>query len=124
MKGLDKKDSTLIGFVCACLFNQVINKKDLNKWATGIVVNEKSYPLYIVELMDFNGALFEVINIIGFSPYWKRTEDEEKALYGIAYKRGMEIYDPSVGKQEALEKLIENPSIEKTFKKTFPFIIY
>lgn len=122
MKGLEKNDSDLIAFVNACLFFQAIDKKEINDWATHIVATEKDYPMYIVDLMAFNEAIFKVTNVIGFAPHWERTEDEEKALYGISYKRGINVYDSSVSKQQALDKLDENPLIEKKFRKVFPFI--
>ena len=79
-------------------------------------------PLYIFDLIDFNGSFYELINIIGFTPDPILTEDEDNAIYGIAIKRFGNDLDIPISNNEALRALDRNPLISKRFKSIFPFI--
>ena len=51
--------------------------------------HEKETPRYLVDLLEFEGPLFKIYEIIGFVPSWPGTDGKKAALYGIAYKRGI-----------------------------------
>lgn len=117
-------NSNTIGFVIACLFSSAIDTDELNEWALHVVqkLEVDDIPEYIYGLMEFNGTLASVYSIIGFSPVWNRSEEEDKAVYGIAVKRGKNLFDLPFSKEESLDCLANNSHIEKAFKNTFPFI--
>jgi hypothetical protein len=75
----------------------------------------------MIDLLDFNEPLFKLSKVIGFEPHWPGTEDEELALFGIAYKRGRIPFQCPLSSEEAIAKLDLYPSIKATFVKYFPF---
>ena len=113
-----------IGFVKSCVINAAITNKEFNDWVEYVIVNDKvdDLPLYIFDLIDFNGSFYELINIIGFTPDPILTEDEDNAIYGIAIKRFGNDLDIPISNNEALRALDRNPLISKRFKSIFPFI--
>lgn len=119
-----KENNETIGFVLACAFSSAINLGEIRKWAVDVIDRNEvdDIPDYIFELVDFNDSLAKIYSLIGFVPSWKGTEEEEKAIEGIAYKRGINIYDMSFSEEEALICLNENLQILETFKNIFPFI--
>jgi hypothetical protein len=123
LSDLTKDRSQAIGFVVACLFSSAIDVNELNQWASSVVerLDIENIPDYIFELMEFNGALAGVYKTIGFSPVWNRSDEEDAALYGIAVKRGKEVFDMPLSPASALISLDDNPHIKDTFNLVFPF---
>lgn len=120
---LTKEKSDDIGFVKSCFIIGAINRDEFNEWIMFVInssdVNE--LPVYIYDLIDFNGDFFDLINTIGFTPDPVLTEEEDDAIYGIAIKRfGGE--DSSLLKNKWLNSLNKNMHILDRFRKVFPFI--
>ena len=117
-------DSEDLDFVLACLFSQAIDRKELNLWAEEVVKTSpiENIPSYIFELVDFEDSLLRLDEIIGFTPDTSLSKKDELAIYGIAFLRGVDVYDSPVTKSKAIQSLKESPEIYKRFKKFFPFI--
>lgn len=126
MIGLTKNNSETIGFVISCLFSTAIDINEFHQWCLKIIKegDADDVPAYLFDLLEFNGVLANVFQVIGFVPHWDHNEDEALSLYGIAYKRGMERYEWPVSRSEAIKKLKRNPQIEEKFQEIFPFIDY
>ncbi|OCG50504.1 hypothetical protein A9G35_00570 [Gilliamella sp. Choc5-1] len=126
MLGLVKGNDQTIGFVYVCLLSGVINMDEVNRWAEKVIgENEVSdLPDYIFDVIDFKGIVTELERLIGFFPHWKRTKAQDRAVYGLAVKRGEKLSqdDVSFNEEQALEALKKHPEIEKLFRETFPFI--
>lgn len=122
-KGLTKEDSEIIAFVAGCLLSGVITKDELSQWAVHVITkSDGDYPLYLLDLIDFNKPSADIYNVIGFSPHWSFTNDDDKALYGIALKRGKTPYEKPCSPEEAFEKLDQRPALLRHFKEIFPFV--
>lgn len=121
---LTKDEGDTIGFVIACLFSSAIDLNEFKQWATSIVemLNVEDIPDYIFKLLDFDEPLAGVYKAVGFAPVWNRSEKEEAALYGIAVKRGRDIFDMPISSSYALECLDENSHIKNSFNEVFPFL--
>ncbi|MDQ9036402.1 hypothetical protein RFH07_07185 [Acinetobacter seifertii] len=119
-----KNDSEDFNFVLGCLYSQAIDLADFRIWIERIIeiTSVEDIPFYIFDLVDFDGYLYEVSKIIGFVPDDYLSNDEKNSLYGIAFLRGADIYDPPVTRDEALKAVERNPHILKRFKSLFPFI--
>ncbi|WP_422463837.1 MULTISPECIES: hypothetical protein [unclassified Endozoicomonas] len=124
LSSLTKDDSEAIGFVMGCLFSSSVSVEEFNKWAMMIVdkVELDQIPPFIFDLISFQGSLTDIYKTIGFTPVWKRSNEEDAALFGIAIKRGREVYDMPVSSSVALKCLENNPHIEDIFNEMFPFI--
>ena len=121
---ISKENCEDLGFAIICMFYDAINLSEFKLWLD-IVVRDTpidKIPLYIFDLIDFNGSFYELINIIGFTPDPNLTEDEDNAIYGIAIKRFGNDLDIPISNNEALRALDRNPLISKRFKSIFPFI--
>ncbi len=120
-----KNDSEDLAFSLDCLFNQSITLNEFKLWLEIVLqdMNIESLPDYFFDLMDFDQGLFHIINIIGFVPHSKLSEEEEKSLIGIAYLRNARsLYDIEMDKNTAIQKLKKYPDILKKFNRFFPFI--
>ncbi|OCG78420.1 hypothetical protein A9G42_03120 [Gilliamella sp. Nev6-6] len=126
MLGLVKGNDQTIGFVYYCLLCGVINMDEVNRWAEKVIgENEVSdLPDYIFDVIDFKGEVRELERLIGFFPNWRCTKAQDRAVYGIAVKRGEKLSqdDVSFNEEQALEALKKHPEVEKLFRETFPFI--
>ncbi|WP_159990533.1 hypothetical protein [Pelistega ratti] len=97
------------------MFNYRCNKKnEFRDWIYLVIRSTEiaELLLYILDLIDFNGSFYELLNIIGFTPDPILNDEEDNALYGIAIKRFEDVFDMPISKSEALER----------FKREFPFI--
>jgi hypothetical protein len=119
---LTPDDSDDIGFVNACVFSQAISVSDLSQWAQYSIALNDAVPAYVYDLVDFTEPLFKISKVYGFSPVWERTQDEEIALFGIAYLRGITLCDCPVEESEALAVLQAHRNILDRFRRTFPFL--
>ena len=117
-----KNDNEDLGFALNCLFNQAISFKEFREWLEIVIEDNdiSNMPSYIFELLDFEGKLFELNNIIGFAPDYEPSEKDEKAVIGIAFLRNENVYD--IDKGEAIKALKENEDIYQKFVKIFPFV--
>lgn len=119
-----KNDSEDFNFVLGCLYSQAIDLAEFRIWIERIIETTpvEGIPFYIFDLVDFDGYLYEISKIIGFVPDDYLSNDEKNSLYGIAFLRGADIYDPPVTRDEALKAVERNPNILERFKSLFPFI--
>jgi len=122
MSGLFKEDSGRIGFVISSLFAGALDLDELQKWAIGVLAREQDPPLYLVDLAEFNDAIYKIYKVIGFVPHWPHPADQKDALIGIAYKRGRVLGDSPLSREQALQKLVNCPHIEAAFRTEFPFV--
>ncbi|MFE6923625.1 hypothetical protein ACFVAV_21550 [Nocardia sp. NPDC057663] len=79
-------------------------------------------PEYIFELVDFKGPLADVVLIVGFSTDTPELLAIEPAVYGIAYVRGVDVYDSPLTRTTAEEALRNRSDVLDEFRATFPFI--
>ncbi|WP_151750065.1 hypothetical protein [Acinetobacter seifertii] len=119
-----KNDSEDFNFVLGYLYSQAIDLAEFRIWIERIIETTpvEDIPFYIFDLVDFNGYLYEISKIIGFVPDEYLSNDEKNSLYGIAFLRGADIYDPPVTRDEALKAVKRNLHILERFKGLFPFI--
>ena len=121
MNGLTRENPSTIAFVVNCYFSNAIDTEELQQWAFMVVESAESYPDYIAELLNFDEPRFHIIRSIGFSPGRSFTEQEDEAVFGIAYLRNRKVFDgPS--KDRALNSLHNNHEILTEFRTSFPFI--
>jgi hypothetical protein len=122
--GLEKENSELIGFVLCCLFSSAINRAEFRQWCQLVIRTRDldDIPDYIFELESFSESLRGIYEVIGFNPGWKHTESEALAVFGIAARRGVEVFDWPVPPDAALRILAKNPHVSARFRETFPFI--
>ena len=121
---LTNDKSETIGFVIACVFSSAIDLVELRLWAALTIekMPVEEIPEYLFELTEFDGPLFKISSVIGFSPVWERSEEEECALYGIAIKRKKNSFDMPYPLDKAVKCLDNSPQIAEMFAKVFPFI--
>lgn len=119
-----KDDNSDLNFALACIYCQAIDLDEFKQWIDNIIIDTdiELLPPYLFELLDFNLPLFHITKVIGFTVYNDLTIQEEYALYGIAYLRKNDLYDPPINKISAIEYLRKKPKISKKFKKFFPFL--
>ena len=77
---------------------------------------------HIYDLADFDGPLFKISEVIGFSLRNYFSLEEEYSIYGIAYIRNKNIVDAPVEMDKAIHYLKLNNYLLKKFKYFFPFI--
>ncbi len=120
---LTKQDSDDIGFVYSCLVSGAISFEEFKSWLYLVIEQEDEVPSYVWDAIDLNQKFdFVPLKVMGFTPGWKRSDDENDAINGISYRRRKDYTSDAVASDDALKKLRENPHIEDRFKKTFPFI--
>lgn len=122
MDGLTRDDSVLIGFVLACRFAGAIDDGELRKWAEYILLSGDEYPPYILDLVDFQGPLSHLFRVLGFAPSGGLRNLERKALHGIAYARGKQLWEEVVPQDVALAALRRCPGVVEMFRSTFPYL--
>ncbi|WP_253814715.1 hypothetical protein [Nocardia amikacinitolerans] len=124
VEGLTRDDPGTISFVLACLFCQAISLDEMKQWSLHIVMSNRAeeIPSYIFELIEYEGSLAGVVRTIGFSPDDGAVSLIEPAIYGIAFERGVDVYDPPITKRAAGVEIRSHPEVLDTFFETFPFI--
>lgn len=124
VSGLTRNDSGTISFVVACLFCEAIDLYDLREWALYVVTlnDVDDIPEYVLDLTDLAESWGHVVEVIGFPVGNSRMYEIEPCLYGIAYLRGVDVYDPPVPRVSAEEAIQRNPDVLTEFRTTFPFI--
>ena len=106
------------------MFYDAINLSEFKLWLD-IVVRDTpidTIPLYIFDLIYFNKSIGEIYDVIGVVNYGYISNDQKNALTGIAFLRGIDVYDPPVSKEKALKALEKYPEIYQKFQHFFPFV--
>ena len=113
-----------ISFVLGCMYCQAIDLKEFKLWLLRVIEtsNTDNIPMYIYDLADFDGPLFKISEVIGFSLRNYFSLEEEYSIYGIAYIRNKNIVDAPVEMDKAIHYLKLNNYLLKKFKYFFPFI--
>lgn len=124
-----KEDSYDLGFADACQLSAAISPEEFVKWVYWVIENsDQDLPSYFFDLDSLSNSAGALYDAIGFVPSPELSDSEEKAIDGIAYKRGaydpLPDYDVHISKEDALNALADNPQIEERFRNTFPFIEY
>jgi len=119
-----KEDSDDLGFAIKCLFSQSIDLNEFKLWIEQVIRDMpiEDIPFYIFDLADFNGGIGDIDNIVGFVSSYSLSKSKKNALTGIAFLRGIDVYDPPVSKEKALKTLKKHPEIYHKFKRFFPFV--
>lgn len=119
-----KEDSDDLGFAIKCLFSQSIDLNEFKLWIEQVIRDMpiEDIPFYIFDLADLDEEIDNIYNIIGFVSSYSLSKLRRNALTGIAFLRGIDVYDPPVSKEKALKALEKHPEIYQKFKRFFPFV--
>ena len=119
-----KEDSDDLGFAIKCLFSQSIDLNEFKLWIEQVIRDMpiEDTPFYIFDLADFDGVIADIDNIVGFVSSYSLSKSKKNALTGIAFLRGIDVYDPPVSKEKALKALKKHPEIYQRFQHFFPFV--
>ncbi|HGO6493859.1 TPA: hypothetical protein ACLULX_000948 [Neisseria gonorrhoeae] len=119
-----KENSDDLGFAIKCLFSQSIDLNEFKLWIEQVIRDMpiEDIPFYIFDLADFNGGIGDIDNIVGFVSSYSLSKSKKNALTGIAFLRGIDVYDPPISKEKALKALKKHPEIYHKFKRFFPFV--
>ena len=119
-----KEDSYDLGFAIKCLFSQSIDLNEFKLWIEQVIRDMpiEDIPFYIFDLADLDEEIDNIYNIIGFVSSYSLSKLRRNALTGIAFLRGIDVYDPPVSKEKALKTLKKHPEIYHKFKRFFPFV--
>lgn len=73
VEGLTMEDGKVIGFVVDSLLSGAITRDEFQQWLLYIIDKNDPHdlPLYIFDLLDFNGHLYHMGKIIGFATGWE-----------------------------------------------------
>jgi len=121
MNGLTRENSSTIAFIVNCYLSNSISTDELQQWAIRIMESTEAYPDYIAELLSFDAPRFHIYKTIGFSPGRSFTNQEDEAIFGIAYLRNREVFD-GPAREHAINSLHMNQAILTEFRTAFPFI--
>ncbi|WP_433566847.1 hypothetical protein ACQP1O_17660 [Nocardia sp. CA-151230] len=121
--GLTQEDSGTIGFVLSCLFNEAIEMPELRRWCEHVIITNEiqDIPQCMFDLVSVDDDPGRVSEIIEFAPD-EITKQEDDALYGIAFQRGRDVFDPPLSPAEAQRTLLTRPDVLQRFRAVFPFI--
>ncbi|MBH2057045.1 hypothetical protein I7J22_05335 [Neisseria meningitidis] len=119
-----KEDSDDLGFAIKCLFSQSIDSNEFKLWIEQVIrdMSIEDIPFYIFDLADLDEEIDNIYNIIGFVSSYSLSKLRRNALTGIAFLRGIDVYDPPVSKEKALKALKKHPEIYQKFRHFFPFV--
>jgi len=107
VSGLALGSSETIGFVVSSLFCGAINRAEFKEWCLHVIVSNE---------MD------EIPPYIGFVPSWGANEETDNVLLGIAYLRGLDVFDPPIPRNDAIESVRRHRNLYDRFREVFPFI--
>ena len=105
-----KDDSDDLGFAIICLFSQSIDLNEFKLWIEQVIRDMpiEDTPFYIFDLADFDEEIANIDNIVGFVSSYSLSKSKKDALTGIAFLRGIDVYDPPSSKEKALQALTLN----------------
>ena len=121
---ISKENCEDLGFAIICMFYDALYISEFKLWLD-IVVRDApidKIPLYIFDLIDFDKSIGEIYDVIGVANYGYISNNQKNALTGIAFLRGIDVYDPPVPKEKALKALKKHPEIYQKFQHFFPFV--
>ncbi len=121
MTGLTRDNPTTIAFVLNCYLSNAISTEELQTWAADVAGSGASHPGYIMDLITFDAPRLHVYGTLGFSPGRTFSDQENEAIYGIAYLRDREVFE-APNRARALQALHHNPAVCAEFAAVFPFI--
>lgn len=121
---ITKEQGQDLSFATYCLLSAAINSQEFKLWLEKVVLDipADNTPFYIFDLIDFEGEVADIYNILNFVPNTDLSKDQDDALTGIAFLRGIDIYDPPVSKEKALKALKKHPEIYQRFQHFFLFV--
>ena len=119
-----KDDSDDLGFAIICLFSQSMDLNEFKLWIEQVIRDMpiEDTPFYIFDLADFDEEIANIDNIVGFVSSYSLSKSKKDALTGIAFLRGIDVYDPPISKEKALKALKKHPEIYQRFQHFFPFV--
>ncbi|MBF1293707.1 hypothetical protein [Neisseria sicca] len=121
---ITKEQGQDLSFATYCLLSAAINLQEFKLWLEKVVLDMPidNIPFYIFDLIDLKGGVGDIYNILDFVPNSDLSKDQDDALTGIAFLRGIDVYDPPVSKEKALKALEKHPEIYQRFQHFFPFV--
>ena len=121
---ITKEQGQDLSFATYCLLSAAINSQEFKLWLEKVVLDMPvdNIPFYIFDLIDFKGEVAGIYNILYFVPNTDLSKDQDDALTGIAFLRGIDVYDPPISKEKALKALKKHPEIYQRFQHFFPFV--
>lgn len=125
MKGFNREDSSILGFITLCYSMQAITNEEFKEYFYSLIKSSDvdELPDYIWDLIEFiNPDMADIYNVIGFVPSSNLTDDEINAIYGITLKRFGRFFDMFITEGKAIELLNNNPKVSSLFKTLFPFV--
>lgn len=125
MKGVNREDSSILGFITLCYSMQAITNEEFKEYFYSLIKSSDvdELPDYIWDLIEFiNPDMADIYNVIGFVPSSNLTDDEINAIYGITLKRFGRFFDMFITEGKAIELLNNNPKVSSLFKTLFPFV--
>ncbi len=113
---ITKEQGQDLSFATYCLLSAAINLQEFKLWLEKVVLDMPidNIHFYIFDLIDLKEGVGDIYNILDFVPNSDLSKDQDDALTGIAFLRGIDVYDPPVSKEKALKALKKHP---ETFAK-------
>ncbi|MGT9758820.1 hypothetical protein ACVWQG_03140 [Neisseria meningitidis] len=120
---MTKEQGQDLSFATYCLLSAAINLQEFKLWLEKVLdMPIDNIPFYIFDLIDLKEGVEIIYNILDFVPNSDLSKDQDDALTGIAFLRGIDVYDPPVSKEKALKALKKHPEIYQRFQHFFPFV--
>ncbi|OOF44182.1 hypothetical protein BKK51_09860 [Rodentibacter trehalosifermentans] len=125
MKGFNRENSSILGFITLCKAMKSITDDEFKQFFYSLINDSdlEELPYFIWDSVDLRDSdMSDIYNMVGFVPSSNLNDDEINAIYGITVKRFGSIFDMLISNEEALDALERNPHILERFKREFPFI--
>ncbi|MGE4323162.1 MAG: hypothetical protein AB7E60_09060 [Sphingobium sp.] len=119
---LTREDSTDIGFATTCLTLSAVSFDEFRDWLYHVIGASDEWPDYLLDILDLKQKFdytLHVRRILGFIPGANLSDDEYRAVDGIAYRRFPRHQSDGSTKETALTALARNPRIEQLFRTLF-----
>ncbi len=107
----------------AAAFSEAISLEELQQWAATRVAELDNPPDYLLALLTFDGSLAQLDCSLTDVLTAELTNVEQKALAGIADRRGIQRFEPSPSPAQAAKALQQSPQLLARFCQQFPFIV-